>query len=83
MSFKFSSHNTAVQMDTLKNNNKNINQDYNEEQDDDPVELPPDTLAILNEFLQNKDKQKSLECGDMFEENWVQSIYIIILVLIK
>lgn len=42
-----------------------------EELDDDLVELPPDTLAILNEFLLNKDNQKSLECEDMFEEDWV------------
>lgn len=60
-------------MDSQKNTNKNKNQESNDEQDDDPVELPPDTLAILNEFLQNKNKQTSLECEDMFEENWVET----------
>lgn len=59
-------------MDFLKNNIENTNQDGNDEQDDDPVELSPDTLAILQEFLQNKNTQKSLECEDMFEEDWVK-----------
>lgn len=58
-------------MDSQKNNNEN-----KEERDDDPVELPPDTLAILQEFLQNQNMQKSLESEDMFEENWVKSISI-------
>lgn len=58
-------------MDSQKNNNEN-----KEERDDDPVELPPDTLAILQEFLQNQNMQKSLESEDMFEENWVQSFSI-------
>lgn len=47
--------------------------------DEDPVELPADTLAILNEFLQEQQKQKveaeqSNGNGNgvcVFEENWV------------
>lgn len=40
--------------------------------EDDPVELPADTLAILSEFLQNKQEQESSETGkDIFEEDWV------------
>lgn len=63
-------------MDSLENYNKNPNQGDNEDCfcDDDPVELPPDTLAILNEFLQNKDKKKASEC-DMLEEDWVRYIF--------
>lgn len=34
---------------------------------DETVELPPDTLAILNEFLQSRIEKKS----DDFEEDWV------------
>lgn len=71
MSLTFGSQNKAVQMDSQKNKNEN-----KEERDDDPVELPPDTLAILQEFLQNQNMQKSLESEDMFEENWVKSISI-------
>lgn len=62
-------------MDSLKNSNEVSIQGNNEEEDDDPVELPPDTLAILQEFLHNKDLQKSLEPEDMFEENWVKSTF--------
>lgn len=44
--------------------------------EDDPVTLPADTLAILNEFLQNKREQESSESNepdkqDIFEEDWV------------
>lgn len=43
--------------------------------DEDPVKLPDDTLAILNEFLQNKKERESLEShnqsNNIFEENWV------------
>lgn len=62
-------------MDFVKNNEDNTNQDRNGEEDKDPVELPPDTLAILQEFLQNKDKQSSSECEEMFEENWVYTTF--------
>lgn len=48
---------------------------YSEEQDEDPVELAPDTLAILQEFLQNRDVQRSAECGEMFEEDWVRTTF--------
>lgn len=58
-------------MDSLEKIPENTKMDIGEEQDDDLVELPPDTLAILNEFLQNKDNQKSLESEDVFEEDWV------------
>lgn len=47
----------------------------NEVDDEDPVKLPDDTLAILNEFLQNKKERESLEShnqsNNIFEENWV------------
>lgn len=47
--------------------------------DDEKIELPADTLAILNEFLQNKREQDlKAEEGDqsnttngVFEEDWV------------
>lgn len=49
------------------------------EEDDDPVELPADTLAILNEFLQSKQEQESVESGVAdVEENW--ACYFIYLV---
>lgn len=70
MSSKFCLQKQAVQMDSLKKNTENTKKNNEEELDDDLV-LPPDTLAILNEFLLNKDNQKSLECEDMFEEDWV------------
>lgn len=57
-------------MDCPENITKYTNPKVNED-DDDHIELPPDTMAILNEFLHNKEKQKSLECEDLFEEDWV------------
>lgn len=41
--------------------------------DEDPVELPSDTLAILHEFLQSKNIRESVEESqqEYFEENWV------------
>lgn len=46
--------------------------------DDDDIKLPADTLAILNEFLQQKnqaEQQESQTDGDnsnkTFEEDWV------------
>lgn len=40
--------------------------------DEDPVELPPDTLAILHDFLQDRNIQESMESQqEHFEENWV------------
>lgn len=46
--------------------------------DDDDIKLPADTLAILNEFLRNKNEAEQLELqidGDnmdkAFEEDWV------------
>lgn len=62
-------------MDLLKNNHKKTNQDGNEEQEEDSVELPADTLAILREFLQNKDMQKTLNGEETFEEDWVHTIF--------
>lgn len=52
------------------------------ENEDDPVALPADTLAILNEFLQNKRDQESFESNGpgnsvMFEEDWVCLLIVI------
>lgn len=45
-------------------------------EDDDPIELPSDTLAILNEFLQNKSMQESTGTSHSnFEEDWVKYLY--------
>lgn len=45
-------------------------------EDDDPIELPSDTLAILNEFLQNKSMQESTGTSHInFEEDWVKYLY--------
>lgn len=48
--------------------------------DDDDIKLPPDTLAILNDFLQNKKHAEQLEqqidgtnSNNTFEEDWVGS----------
>ncbi|XP_055305636.1 protein-lysine N-methyltransferase CG9154 [Sitodiplosis mosellana] len=39
--------------------------------DDDRIELPSDTLAILNEFLRSKSMQESMETDHSnFEEDW-------------
>lgn len=47
--------------------------------DEDPIELPPDTLDILNEFLRNKSTQESLGTSHgNFEEDWVGYIYLFI-----
>lgn len=41
--------------------------------DDETIELPADTLAILNEFLQSKQEQEaSQKKDDLFEEDWVR-----------
>lgn len=50
--------------------------------EDDPVALSADTLAILNEFLQSKREQESSESNgpdkqDMFEEDWVCFLIVI------
>lgn len=47
----------------------------NQTMDDDPVELPPDTLAILNEFLMNK--QISEKSADFTEENFPPEDWVI------
>lgn len=46
--------------------------------DDDDIKLPADTLAILNDFLQNKNHTEQLELqidgtnsNNTFEEDWV------------
>lgn len=46
--------------------------------DDDDIKLPPDTLAILNDFLRNKNHAEQLELqidgnnsNNTFEEDWV------------
>lgn len=55
----------------------NIGKNTDEVADEDPIELPPDTLAILNEFLRNKSAQESLETNHgSFEEDWVVYTYI-------
>lgn len=46
---------------------KNNGKDKNEVVEEDRIELPPDTLAILNEFLHNKSMQEPSE----IEEDWV------------
>lgn len=57
----------------VDNNERNTD----EVADEDPIELPPDTLAILNEFLRNKSKQESLETSHgNFEEDWVRYFII-------
>lgn len=57
----------------LEHNGKNTD----EIEDDDPIELPSDTLAILNEFLQNRNMQESTEKSHSnFEEDWVKYIGI-------
>lgn len=52
------------------------------EADDDDLKLPADTLAILNEFLRNKNQTEQLELQDdgensskTFEEDWVNEIF--------
>lgn len=62
-------------MDFLENRHEKTNQDGNKERDEDSVELPLDSLAILQEFLQNKTMQRSLECEEIFEEDWVQPFF--------
>lgn len=42
--------------------------------DDDPVELPPDTLAILNEFLMNKQISADFTEETLPPEDWVITI---------
>lgn len=49
--------------------------DTNQTMDDDPVELPPDTLAILNEFLMNK--QISKKSANFTEENFPPEDWVI------
>lgn len=40
---------------------------------EDEISLPPDTLAILAEFLENKKKQEYIESNqNIFEEDWVK-----------
>lgn len=40
---------------------------------EDDVTLPPDTLAILAEFLENQKKQEYIESNqNIFEEDWVR-----------
>lgn len=41
--------------------------------EDEEVGLPADTLAILNQFLQDKEVRASLKSSQLgdFEENWV------------
>lgn len=56
-------------MDIQKSSNENVNQDSDE--GEETVQLPPDTLAILHEFLRNRDLQNSSEREEIFEENWV------------
>lgn len=41
--------------------------------EEDEPELPPDTLAILEEFLQNKNERNCSELR-FFEEDWVSII---------
>lgn len=46
-----------------------------EEDEEVSVALPPDTQAILQEFLRNQSLQKTLECQhNVFEEDWVSQI---------
>lgn len=41
-------------------------------EDNDSITLPPDTLAILKEFLQNQKIRESMESQQAtFEEDWV------------
>lgn len=64
-------------MDFSRNEDKKTNQNDCEEQDGDTDTLPADTLAILQEFLRNKDLQKTVECEEnVFEEDWVLQLNI-------
>lgn len=64
-------------MDINKSNTETKIKDCDNEEDEDSVELPPDTLAILQEFLKNKDKQTNSECEEMVEEDWVHIFLIL------
>lgn len=59
-------------MDLNKSFDKDGHKAEFEEQDEDSVELPADTLAILRDFMQNKQTQVLSEC-DMVEEDWVNT----------
>lgn len=42
------------------------------DENNEEISLPPDTLAILQEFLENKRLQESFESNSgVFEEDWV------------
>lgn len=50
--------------------------EQNDPFDGDDIKLPADTLAILNDFLRNKNQSEQLELqidgeNDKFEEDWV------------
>lgn len=51
---------------------KKLKNKENEETEEDCMALPSDTLAILDEFLQNRTKHESMVSDQgTFEENWV------------
>lgn len=54
----------------------------NKMQDDEDLNLPADTLAILNDFLREKHEHENVELDncktvDSFEENWVSRALIL------
>lgn len=60
-------------------NNDEINEGDGVGFDDDDIKLPADTLAILNEFLRNRNQAEQLELqidgnntNGTFEEDWVR-----------
>lgn len=57
-------------MDSISNQNK-----IDEINDEDSIELPADTMEILNEFLYNKRMRESIENSTEFEEDWVKYIF--------
>lgn len=63
-------------MDKTSHENNNLVSESKNMEDDEDLNLPADTLAILNEFLREKREHENAEqkTVDSFEENWVSGI---------
>jgi hypothetical protein len=49
---------------------------------EDDLSLPPDTLAILKQFLSEKQERENAECekeNPKFEENWASKFVVVML----
>lgn len=67
----------SIDQNIVEKQQEHLNEDFNE--DDDDIRLPADTLAILNEFLQDKydNQTEELENGKTaikIEEDWVREV---------